>query len=67
MDNNAPIAIGAFSREEIDAELQNGIDSINKDRTYSADEVNAFIESLFGVIPDDMTLEEAQEERRNKI
>lgn len=67
MDNNTPIAIGSLSREEINAELQNGIDSINKDRAYSTDEVDAFVESLFGIIPDTMTLEQAIEERRNEI
>lgn len=52
-----PIAMGSISREELNAELQKGIDSIQKDRSYSADEVDAEVKSLFGVIPDTITSE----------
>ena len=62
-----PTAIGGLRREEIDAELQKGINSLKKDRSYSVDEVDAFVESLFGVIPDTISLKLALEERRNEI
>ena len=40
-----PVAAGSLSLEELSAELQKGLDSIKKDRTYSADEVDAEIDA----------------------
>ena len=34
-----PLSVGAMTREQLDAELQKGIDSINAGNVYSADEV----------------------------
>ena len=73
-----PTAIGGMTREELDAELEKGWESMQNERLYSADEVDqeldemmkdkrAVAESLFGCIPPDITLEEARSERLKKI
>ena len=73
-----PTAIGGMTREELDAELEKGWESMQNERLYSAEEVDkeldemmkdkrAVAESLFGCIPPDITLEEAREERLKKI
>lgn len=73
-----PVAIGNITREELNAELEKGWESMQNERLYSAEEVDkeldemmkdkrAVAESLFGCIPPDITLEEAREERLKKI
>ena len=73
-----PVAIGNMTREELDAELEKGWESMQNERLYSAEEVDkeldemmkdkrAVAESLFGCISPDITLEEAREERLKKI
>ena len=73
-----PTEIGGMTREELDAELEKGWESMQNERLYSADEVDqeldemmkdkrAVAESLFGCIPPDITLEEARSERLKKI
>ena len=73
-----PVAIGNMTREELNAELEKGLDDIRRGEVYSAEEVDkeldemmkdkrAVAESLFGCIPPDITLEEAREERLKKI
>lgn len=37
------LAVGAMTREELDAELQKGVDSIKAGKVYSADEVDAVL------------------------
>lgn len=44
-----PLAIGAMTREELDAELQKGVDSIKAGKIYSADEVDAILAKEFGI------------------
>lgn len=44
-----PFAVGAMTREEIDAELQKGVDSIKAGNVYSADEVDAALTKEFGI------------------
>lgn len=44
-----PTAIGGMTREQLDAELQKGMDSINSGRLYSADEVDAMLAEEFGI------------------
>ena len=39
--SSKPLAVGAMTREELDAELQKGVDSIKAGTVYSADEVDA--------------------------
>lgn len=38
-----PLAVGEMTREEFDAELQKGVDSIKAGKVYSADEVDAVL------------------------
>ena len=42
-------AVGAMTREELDAELQKGVDSIKAGKVYSADEVDATLAKEFGI------------------
>lgn len=44
-----PTAIGGMSREQLDAELQKGMDDIAAGRVLSADEVEAEMRRLYGV------------------
>ena len=42
-------AVGVMTREELDAELQKGVDSIKAGKVYSADEVDAALAKEFGI------------------
>lgn len=44
-----PTAIGGMTREQLDIELQKGMDSLNNERTYTADEIDAMFLEEFGV------------------
>lgn len=44
-----PLAVGAMTIEELDAELQKGVDSIKAGKVYSADEVVATLTKEFGI------------------
>ncbi len=44
-----PAAIGAMTREQLDAELQKGVDSIKAGKVYSADEVDDVLAKEFGI------------------
>lgn len=44
-----PTAIGGMSREQLDAELQKGMDSLKSGKTYTADEVEAELAREFGI------------------
>lgn len=44
-----PIAIGGMTKEQIDAELQKGMDDITAGRVVSAEEVEAEMKRLYGV------------------
>ena len=44
-----PTVIGGMSREELDAELARGVDSLKTGKAYSADEVDAMLAQEFGV------------------
>lgn len=44
-----PTAIGGMSREQFDAELQKGMDSMKSGKTYTADEVDAELRREFGI------------------
>ena len=45
----APVAIGDISREQIDAELQKGVDSMKSGRTYTEEQVDAMLSAEFGI------------------
>lgn len=44
-----PLAVGSMTREQLDAELQKGIDSIKAGNVYSADEVDEALAKEFGI------------------
>ena len=49
LPSRKPTAIGGMSREEVDAELMKGMDSLKSGRAYTADEVDAELEREFGI------------------
>ena len=44
-----PSAIGVMSREQLDAELQKGVDSIKAGKIYSEEEVDSLLVKEFGI------------------
>lgn len=44
-----PLAVGAMSREQLDAELKKGYDSIKAGKIYSADEVDEALAKEFDI------------------
>lgn len=44
-----PTAIGGMSREQLDAELQKGIESLRSGRTYTEEEVDTMLAEEFGI------------------
>ena len=49
LPSSKPLAVGAMTREQFDAELQKGVDSIKAGKVYSADEVDAALAKEFGI------------------
>ena len=49
LPSRRPTAIGGMSREEVDAELMKGMDSLKSGRVYTADEVDAELKREFGI------------------
>ena len=49
LPSSKPLAVGSMTREELDAELQKGVDSIKAGKVYSADEVDAVLAKEFGI------------------
>lgn len=48
LPDRTPVAIGGMTREQIDAELQKGLDDIIAGHVISADEVEAEMRRLYG-------------------
>ncbi len=46
---NSPLPFESLTKEEFDAEIQKGIDSIKAGRTYSVDEVEREMNREFGI------------------
>ncbi len=44
-----PTAAGGISREQLDAELMKGVESMKSGKTYTADEVDAKLKREFGI------------------
>lgn len=44
-----PLAVGTMTREQLDAELQKGVDSIKAGKVYSVDEVDAALAKEFDI------------------
>ena len=49
LPSSKPLAVGAMTRKQLDAELQKGVDSIKAGKVYSADEVDAVLAKEFGI------------------
>lgn len=45
---NKPIALGSITRDELDKELQKGLDSLRSGKSYSADEVDLLFAKEYG-------------------
>lgn len=44
-----PVAAGALSRAELDAELMKGVESLKSGKGYTTDEVDAMFQKEFGI------------------
>lgn len=44
-----PVAIGGMTREELDAELSKGVQSLKSGKSFSADEVDKLLANEFGI------------------
>ena len=44
-----PLALGNMSKEDLNLELQKGIDSLNDRKSYSADEVDSYFSKEYGI------------------
>lgn len=49
LPSSKPFTVGTMSREQLEAELKKGVDSIKEENVYSADEVDAALAKEFGV------------------
>lgn len=49
LPSRKPVAIGGMTKEQIDAELQKGFDSLNSGKVYTAEEVDAELFKEFGI------------------
>ena len=44
-----PLALGNMSKEDLNLELQKGIDSLNGGKSYSVDEVDSYFSKEYGI------------------
>ena len=49
LPSTKPTAVGGMSREQLDAELMKGVESMKSGKTYTADEVDAELAKEFGI------------------
>lgn len=49
LPSRKPTAVGGMTRQQLDAELQKGMDSLKDGRVYSADEVDGELSVEFGI------------------
>ena len=45
-----PLAIGSMSKDELNVELQKGIDSLNSGKSYSLDEVDYYFSTEYDIL-----------------
>jgi len=45
-----PLALGNMSKEDLNLELQKGIDSLNDGKSYSSDEVDSYFSKEYGIL-----------------
>ncbi len=43
------VSLASLSKEELDKELQKGIDSLKNERSYTKEEVDAFFREKYGI------------------
>jgi len=48
LPTNKPTTLGSLTRDELDRELQKGLDSLRSGKSYSADEVDQFFAKEYG-------------------
>lgn len=44
-----PVAVGTLTKDELDAELAKGMESLKSGKTYTADEVDAELHKRYGI------------------
>ena len=44
-----PVAVGGMKREQLDAELMKGVESLKSGKTYTVDEIDAELKKEFGI------------------
>ena len=44
-----PVAVGGMNREQLDAELMKGMESLKSGKTYTVDEIDAELKKEFGI------------------
>ena len=49
LPDSKPVAIGSLTKEQLDAELQKGLDDIETGRVFSLDEVDSEMKSRYGI------------------
>ena len=49
LPSTKPTAVGDMSREQLNAELMKGVESMKSGKTYTADEVDAELKREFGI------------------
>ena len=49
LPTSRPTAIGAMSKEQLDAELMKGMESLQSGKSYSVDDVDAVLAKEFGI------------------
>lgn len=49
LPSSKPVAVGAMTVEQLNAELQKGVDSIKAGKVYSVDEVDSALAKEFGI------------------
>lgn len=49
LPSSKPLTVGTMTREQLDAELRRGVDSIKAGKVYFADEADAALAKEFGI------------------
>ena len=49
LPSEKPVAVGSMSREQLDAELMKGVESLKSGKSYTVDEIDAELKKDFGI------------------
>ena len=49
LQKGMPLALGNMSKEDLNLELQKGIDSLNEGKSYSSDEVDSYFSKEYDI------------------